>query len=156
MNTRGNESLKPTKERSSQTIWHEDIYWLESLCLSLACVCAKLLQSCLTLCNPMDCSLPRLLCPWDSPDKNTGVGSHSLLQGIFLTQESDLGLLHCRQILYCLSPKGSPFLFFIHSLISETIKDWKKGEGERKYLPTLRYPHAIKFTFSKSVQFSSF
>ena len=35
-------------------------------------MCAKLLQSCLTLCNPMNCSL--LLCPWDSPGKNTGVG----------------------------------------------------------------------------------
>ena len=42
----------------------------------------------------------RLLCPWDSPDKNTGVDCHSLLQRIFLTQRSNLGLLHCRQILY--------------------------------------------------------
>ena len=41
----------------------------------------------------------RLLCPWHSPGKNTGVRSHSLLQGIFLTQESNPGLLHCRQIL---------------------------------------------------------
>ena len=45
----------------------------------------------------------RLLCPWDSPGKNTGVGSHSFLQGIFLTQGLNLGLLHCRQILYHLS-----------------------------------------------------
>ena len=42
----------------------------------------------------------RLLCPWDSPGKNTGVGSHSLLQRIFPTQGSNLGLLYCRQILY--------------------------------------------------------
>ena len=47
----------------------------------------------------------RLLCPWDSPGKNTGVGSHSLLQGIFLTQGSNTGLLYCRQILYQLSYK---------------------------------------------------
>ena len=40
--------------------------------------------------------------------KNTGVGSLSLLQGIFLTQESNQGLLHCRQILYQLSDPGSP------------------------------------------------
>ena len=40
----------------------------------------------LTLCNPMDCSPPGFLCPWDSPGKNTGVGCHFLLQGIFLTQ----------------------------------------------------------------------
>ena len=48
----------------------------------------------------------RLLCPRDSPGKNTGVGSHSLLQGIFLTQGLNLGLLHCRQILYHLSHPG--------------------------------------------------
>ena len=45
----------------------------------------------------------RLLCPWDSPGKNSGVGWHSLLQRIFLTQGSNPGLLHCRQILYHLS-----------------------------------------------------
>ena len=53
---------------------------------------------------------PRFPCPWDSPGKNTGVGSHSLLQGIFLTRGSNPGLLHCRQILYCLSHLGSPHL----------------------------------------------
>ena len=37
-----------------------------------------------------------LLCPWNSPGKNTGVGCHALLQGIFLTQGLNLGLLHCR------------------------------------------------------------
>ena len=42
----------------------------------------------------------RLLCPWSSPGKNTGVGSHSFLQGIFLTQGLNPGLLHCKQILY--------------------------------------------------------
>ena len=50
----------------------------------------------------------RLLCPWSSPGKNTGVGHHSLLQGIFLIQGSNLCLLHCRQILYHLSHQGSP------------------------------------------------
>ena len=37
------------------------------------------------------------LCPWNSPAKNTGVGNHSLLQGIFPTQGSNQGILHCRQ-----------------------------------------------------------
>ena len=48
--------------------------------------------------------------PGETPEKpkNTGVGSHSLLQWIFLTQESNRGLLHCRQILYQLSYQGSP------------------------------------------------
>ena len=45
----------------------------------------------------------RLLCPWNSPGKNTVVGSLSLLQGIFLTQGSNPGLLNCRVILYRLS-----------------------------------------------------
>ena len=43
--------------------------------------------------------------------RNTRVGSLSLLQGIFLTQESNWGLLHCRQILYQLSYQGSPYLW---------------------------------------------
>ena len=50
----------------------------------------------------------RLLCPWDFPGKSTGVGCHFLLQGIFLTQGSNTGLLHCRQTLYPLSYQGSP------------------------------------------------
>ena len=50
----------------------------------------------------------RLLCPWNSPGKNTGVGCHFLLQGIFLIQGSNTGLLHCRWIPYCLSHRESP------------------------------------------------
>ena len=44
---------------------------------------------------------PRLLCPWDFPSKNTGLGFHALLQEICLTQVSNPRLLNCRQILYC-------------------------------------------------------
>ena len=107
----------------------------------------KVAQLCLTLSDPMDCSLPGssvhrilqarivewvaipfsrdLLNPGIEPrspalqadsllseppgkSKNTGVGSLSLLQGIFLTQESNWGLLHCQQICYQLSYQGSP------------------------------------------------
>ena len=50
----------------------------------------------------------RLLCPWRSSGKNTGVGSHSLCQRIFPTQGLNPGLLHCRQILYHLRHQGSP------------------------------------------------
>ena len=49
----------------------------------------------------------RLLCPWDFPGWDTGVGYHFLLQAIFPTQGSNPGLLHCRPILYQLSYKGS-------------------------------------------------
>ena len=48
----------------------------------------------------------RFLCPWDSPGKNSGLGRHSLLQGIFPTQESNPGLPHCRQILYQVEEKS--------------------------------------------------
>ena len=61
----------------------------------------------------------RLLCPSDSPGKNTGLGCHFLLQGIFQTQGSSLGLLHCRQILYHLSHQGNLCLV------------WTKGPSNR-------------------------
>ena len=48
----------------------------------------------------------QFLCPWNSPGKNTGVRCHALLMGIFPTQGWNLGLLHCRQILYHLYYQG--------------------------------------------------
>ena len=72
-----------------------------------AAAAAKSLQSYLTV-RPHKWQPTRPPCPWDSPGKNTGVGCHFLLQGIFPTQGSNLGLLHCRQILYQLSPQGKP------------------------------------------------
>ena len=50
----------------------------------------------------------RLLHPWDSPGRNTGMGCHFFLQKIFPTQGSNLGLPYCRQTLYHLSHQGSP------------------------------------------------
>ena len=70
-------------------------------------------QSCPTLCHPMGCSPPGSFVHGDSPGKNTGVGCYALLQGIFPTQGSNPGLLHCRQILYCLSHQGSPYLLTV-------------------------------------------
>ena len=58
---------------------------------------------CLTLCDPMNCSPPGSSVHRDSPGKNTGVGCHAFLQGIFPTQGSNPGLLRRRQILYRLS-----------------------------------------------------
>ena len=57
----------------------------------------------------------RIPSPWNSPGQNTGVGNLSLLQGIFLTQELNWGLLHCRQILYQLNYQGK-YSLFIHIL----------------------------------------
>ena len=65
--------------------------------------CCSLTQLCPTL-QPHG-----LQSPWNSPSQNTGVGSFYLLQEIFPTQESNISLLHCRQILYQLSYDGNPF-----------------------------------------------
>ena len=84
-------------------------------------------------CDPMDCSLPGSSVHEDSPGKNTGVGCHFLLQGIFPTQGLNLDLLHCRQILYYLShqrnqncnamdcsPPGSS----VRGIVQERILEW--------------------------------
>ena len=65
-------------------------------------------QPSLTLCDPMDCSLPGSPLHRISPGKNTGVSCHSLLQRVFLTQGSNLILLHFWQFLYHLRNQGSP------------------------------------------------
>ena len=63
-----------------------------------------------------------LYSPWNSPGQNTGVGSLSLLQGIFPTQGSNPGLMHCRQILYQLSHKGSPKIYIIFQKEHEDVR----------------------------------
>ena len=68
---------------------------------------AKSLQPCI-LPDPTDYSPPRLLCPWDSPNKNTGVGSHALLHPTFPTQGSDSSLLHWQSDSLPLSHQRSP------------------------------------------------
>ena len=74
---------------------------------SLDCVLCLVAQLCLTLCSPMDCSLPGASVHGDSPGRNTGASYHALLQRIFPTQGSNPGLSHCRWILYHLSHQGS-------------------------------------------------
>ena len=87
-------------EKKSGMNWNIeiDIYTL-LMCYAVNLV-AKLYP---TLCNPMVCSLLISSVHGDSSGKNCGVGCHTLLQGIFPTQGSNPGLLHCRRILYCLS-----------------------------------------------------
>ena len=75
----------------------------------LVCVCL-VAQSCLTLCDLMDCSLPGSSVHGNSPGKKTGVGCHAFLQGIFTTQGSNPGLscIAGRFFFYHLSHQGSP------------------------------------------------
>ena len=84
---------------NSQTI-QSPIQVYNSVCL--------VAQSCLTLCDAMNCSLPGSSVHAHSPGKNSRVGCHAFLQGIFPNQGTHPGLPHCRQILYLLSHQGSP------------------------------------------------
>ena len=92
----------------------------------------------------------RLYIPWNSPGQNTGVGGLALLQGIFPTQGSNPGLLHCRWILYQLSHKGSPRgrkLSFITSLLCSTPSAWLPTQHKRQHpLDGLRGFHGLSPT----------
>ena len=70
--------------------WFSGFLWVES---DSECVSCSVMSNSL---QPHGLQLTRRLCPWNSPGTNTRVGSHSLLQGIFPTQGSNPGLLHCR------------------------------------------------------------
>ena len=93
-----------------------------------ACVCL-VAQSCPTPCDPMD-PLPGCSVHGDSPGKNTEVGYHTLLQGVFPTQGLNLGLPHCRRILYPLrhweSQQGEKWIRTnsICCLVYETFPLW--------------------------------
>ena len=79
-----------------------------------SCVHAKSLQSCPTLCDPTNCSLPGSSIHGDSPGKNTGVGYPALLQWIFPTQGSKLHflhLLHCRVGSLHLAPPSAKYIW---------------------------------------------
>ena len=86
---------------------------------------SEVTQLCPTLCDPMG----YILCPWDFPGNSLGVDCHFLLQGIFPTQGTNLGLPHCRQMLYCLSHQGSPFVMVQKSIWSSTwlVSSWHKA-----------------------------
>ena len=104
-------SLATVKSQTGQCwreISHRNLYVLSDCCNngififynSVSCSLAKLFATLWTIA----CQAPLSM---DFPVKNTAVGCLSLLQGIFLTQALNPGLLHCRQILYHLSHQGS-------------------------------------------------
>ena len=100
-----NEGQKKKKGLTLRSILTLEIIKLRPTCV----LCCAVTQSCLTLCDPMDCSPPGSSVHGDSPGKNTGVGCHALLHGHgdFPTKGSNPGLTHCRWILYQLSYQGS-------------------------------------------------
>ena len=84
-----------------------------------------------------------LYSPWNSPGQNTGVGTLSLLQGIFPTQGSNPGLPHCRWILYQLRHKGSP-LYNLGAILFFNSSE----ENCDKYMPYLFIFFLYFFCFS--------
>ena len=84
---------------------------------TLRCCCCCLVTSALSgSVQPCGLQPARLLCPWKSAGKNTGVGCHALLQGIFLTQGLNPSLLHCRQILYHWATREAPYIHYYNKI----------------------------------------
>ena len=77
----------------------------------------------------------RLYSQWNSPGQNTGVGSRSLLQGIFPTQGSNPGLTHCRRVLYQLSHKGSPRMLEWVAYPFSSGPYWPRNQNGVSYTP---------------------
>ena len=89
----------------------------------------------------------RLLCPWDSPGKNTGVGCPALLQGIFLTQRSNLCLLHLPALAGGLFTPSATWEAHIYSYIHINISYKRKIiqltlQRENTYLMPIRWLYA--------------
>jgi len=95
------------------------------------CYCCWVARLCRTLLWPHGLQPARLLCPWDFPGKNIGVGCHSLLQGIFLTQGLNQGLPPCRQILYHLSHQGNIHQFKPWKIAHHRPQEGKVGNSSR-------------------------
>ena len=78
-------------------------------------------QLCVAVYDPRDCSTPDS-CPWNFSGKNTRVGRHFLLQGIFLIWVSNPGLLHCNRILLSRAPPGKDPILLSKKLLSDISK----------------------------------
>ena len=89
-----------------------EMRWLD--CMVCVCVSRSVVSNSLW---PHELQRTRLLCPWNSPGKNTGMGCHSLLQRIVPTLGFNPGLPHCREILYHLSYQESPDCIVVLFLI---------------------------------------
>ena len=99
------------------------IYVSKVLCCAVLCLVTQL---CLTFCDSMDRSPPGSSVNGNSPGKDTGVGCHALLQGIFPTQEKNPGLPHCRRILYHLSHQSQEYcsLSLLQGIFSTQESNW--------------------------------
>ena len=101
-----------------------ELTYTHSVCVCV-CVCARARAYAMSdSWDSIDCRPPRLLCPWDSSGKNTEVGCHFLLQGIFPTQGSNLHLLHCWWIFYCWATRKSTLIVQSLSHVQLFVTPW--------------------------------
>ena len=93
----------------SNIYWTWTTYWVPGFFFFYNGCCCLITKSCLTLLQPCGLWPARLLCPWDFPGKNTGLGCYFFIQGIFPTQRSNPRLLHWQADSLPLSHEGNPF-----------------------------------------------
>ena len=117
----------------------------------------KVTRLCLTLCDPRPHF--HVLCPWNSPGKNTGVGFHFLFHDISPTQGLNLGLPHCRRILYHFLPATREALW-VHTFLyknmidSCTIQIWTAQIHLYFFFPLINtiVPHDPRLTESMDME----
>ena len=111
------------------------------------CMCCVYVLSCSVVSSslrPHGLQHTRILCPWDSPGKNTGIGSHFLLQGIFLTQEPNphlLCLLHWQADFFTTVPLGKSIqidTLFLNRIVC--LELYLKHHNKRRFLK-LKWPY---------------
>ena len=112
--------------KQSFTLFSVSFFFLKLYLITLhrVVLLCSVVQSCPTLCNPADCSPSGSFVHEDSPSKNTAVGCHFFLQGIFLTRGLYLHLLcllHCRRILYPLSPRTCYLIYVSFHVFPKTL-----------------------------------
>ena len=123
----------PGKLEKGKYLRREKIFWKDRhKILYVVTVSVPVAQLCPILCDSMDCSPLGSSVHGDSPGKNTGVGSCSLLQGFFPTQGLNPGLPHCRQILLPSEPPGKPVT--VGNLV-EFLLLWKVKKKTSHTLP---------------------
>ena len=119
----GSTGLRQLHDCQRQTDSEQRHQWTHSE----ICVCISRLVVSNSL-QPQGLQSSRLSSLWNSPGKNIGAGCHFLLQGIFPTQGSNLGLLHCRQMLYHLSQQGNPI---VRCAVTQREINSNRSEGNK-------------------------
>ena len=103
---------------------------------------SEVTQSCPTLCDPWTV-VGQAPPSWDFPGENTGLGCHFLLQGIFLTQESNPDLLHYRQTLYRLSHQGILYGTLLLNNSGCISKKWQRSHESQTMIEMVQFNYLL-------------